>query len=225
MRRDRRLYLFDIDGTLISTGGAGSKAMDAAFTALWDQKDGFARIEFSGRTDRAILRDALTAHQCSDGPFEDDLHRFKRAYFRRLGGTLASSKGAVLDGVRDCLEALAGDERATVGLSTGNFRTAAGMKLGYYGIRGYFQMGGFGDEAENRADMVAQALRRARRFGKHATTFVIGDTVHDITSAKAHGAVAVGVTTGPASEEELSRAGADIVLSSLGDAPKRLIPR
>ncbi len=221
----RRLFLFDIDGTLIQTGGAGSKAMQIAFAALWRREDGFARIEFSGRTDRAILRDALFAQACSDNLFDDDVRRFKRAYFRRLPQTLAACEGRVLPGVPRLLETLSSQPGASVGLSTGNFRTSAGLKLRHYGIDSYFRFGGFGDRVEERPALVEIAMRAARRaFGNHATVFVIGDTVHDITSAKAHNAVAVGVTTGPSNAEELSRAGADIVLDTLEGAEKALLP-
>jgi len=218
----KRLYLFDIDGTLISTGGAGGKAMSAAFTALWRREDGFARIEFSGRTDRAILRDALEHCGLGNGAFDDDVRRFKRAYFRRLPHTLASSRGTLLPGVKDLLQRLDADGEATVALATGNFRASAGMKLGHYGIAGFFRGGGFGDTVEAREDMVEQALRSCRRFGRYDTVFVIGDTVHDVRSAKAHGAVAVGVTTGAADEATLQAAGADIVIDSLGDALKHI---
>src|SRR4051812_23127531 len=125
-RKDRRLYLFDIDGTLIATGGAGSGAMRQAFTALWGLEDGFQGVEFSGRTDRRILRDALVATGLDNGAFEDDLRRFKRAYFRRLTRTLVEKDGRVLPGVVEFLNRLGKDDNATIGLGTGNFRTSAG---------------------------------------------------------------------------------------------------
>jgi phosphoglycolate phosphatase len=224
--RGRHLYLFDIDGTLISTGGAGGKAMSLAFSAIWKREDAFARIEFSGRTDRAILKDALCQAQCSDRPFEEDLRRFKRVYYNRLQQTLPATPGLVLDGVRALLDVLAEDSEATVGLATGNFRHSAGLKLSHYQIGHYFLTGGFGDKVEDRADMVEQGMRSANRLrGRHDTVFVIGDTVHDIASAKAHGVVAVGVTTGAATAEELSGAGADIVLPNLLDAARHLSAR
>jgi HAD superfamily hydrolase (TIGR01549 family) len=221
--KDHRLYLFDIDGTLINTGGAGSQAMRRAFTALWRLEDGFARVEFSGRTDRAILRDALAHTACSENPFLHDLRRFKPAYFRRLSQTLEECNGTVLHGVIELLDLLKEDEGATVALATGNFRRSAGMKLRYYGIEDYFCAGGFGDRAENREDMLEQALRACQPFGTYDTVFVIGDTVYDVACAKAHGVMAVGVATGPVDAATLKAAGADIVLEDLSQAPGRLL--
>jgi len=219
----RRLYLFDIDGTLINSGGAGSRAMKRAFQALWRVEDGFTGIEFSGRTDRVILRDAWAATARSDNPFVHDLQRFKRAYFRRLGATLQECDGTLLPGVVELLETLNADENATIALGTGNFRTGAAMKLRHYGVWDYFCAGGFGDRAESREDMIGEALRACRPFGSHNTVFVIGDTVHDMACAKAHGAVAVGVTTGPSDAATLSAAGADIVLETLHEAAKHIL--
>jgi phosphoglycolate phosphatase len=218
----RNLFLFDIDGTLISTGGAGSQAMRQAFAALWRLEDGFSRIEFSGRTDRAILRDAWTVHGVSRNPFERDVDRFKRAYLRRLPRTLVECDGRVLPGVVETLELLSDNGNATVALATGNFKRGAGLKLKHYGIAHHFRAGGFGDSAENRVDMLEQALKACRPLGRHGTVFVIGDTVHDIACAKAHAAVAVGVTTGPSDAAALSAAGADVVLETMAEAPKHL---
>jgi phosphoglycolate phosphatase-like HAD superfamily hydrolase len=224
MTRDRRLYLFDIDGTLINTGGAGSSAMRIAFAALWRIEDGFKGVEFSGRTDRAIFRDAH-AGTGLETEFSADLRRFKRAYYRRLVDTLRACDGTVLQGVVGFLNRLHEDERATVSLGTGNFRSSAAMKLRYYGIDGYFRHGGFGDSTEERALVIAQGIRAAQRAaGRHGTVFVIGDTVHDIAAAKANNAVAVGVATGPADEDALAKAGADIVLPTLESAAKHLLP-
>jgi phosphoglycolate phosphatase-like HAD superfamily hydrolase len=221
--KDRRLYLFDIDGTLIASGGAGSGAMRSAFAALWRREDGFKGVEFSGRTDRAILRDALTGCGLDNGAFDEDLRRFKRAYFRRLAATLHESAGRVLPGVPELLDHLRRDDRATLALGTGNFRFSAGMKLRHYGIDAPFRSGGFGDRTEDRATLIAQAIRSANRdAGRHPTVIVIGDTVHDVTAAKANGAVAVAVCTGNWSEDHLSAAGADIVLPTLESAAKAL---
>jgi phosphoglycolate phosphatase-like HAD superfamily hydrolase len=221
--KGRRLYLFDIDGTLINSGGAGSRAMKRAFQALWRVEDGFSGIEFSGRTDRVILRDAWAAAARSTNPFDHDLQRFKRAYFRRLGTTLKESAGRLLPGVVELLDELKSRGNSTVALGTGNFRRGALMKLRHYGVWHYFAGGGFGDRAETREDMIEEALRACRPFGAHDTVFVIGDTVHDMACAKAHGAVAVGVTTGPADAATLEAAGADVVLGSLRDATTHLL--
>jgi phosphoglycolate phosphatase len=221
--KGRRLYLFDIDGTLIASGGAGGKGMSAAFQAVWGLADGFAGVEFSGRTDRAILRDALRLTKTGGDVFGFDLARFKRAYYRRLPDSLVATNGRVLPGVAGLLERLADDPDASLGLATGNFRHSARMKLGHYGLDAFFSAGGFGDRSEDRAEMVAAAVGAFRAHGRHNTIFVIGDTVHDIRSAKANGVVAVGVTTGTYSAEALSEAGADIVLVSLDEAKGRII--
>ena len=220
MLREKRLYLFDIDGTLITTGGAGGQAMRLAFASLWQHADGFKGVEFSGRTDRALLKNALVALALhSDESFAEALRRFKRAYYHRLPQTLSSNQGTVLPGVLTFLEKLSGEPNATVALGTGNFRHSAGMKLAHYGLRHHFSLGGFGDHCEDRAVLVAEGIRAATRMaGRHATVFVIGDTIHDITAAKANNAVAVGVLTGNVPVGELSMAGADIVLRTLEGA-------
>ena len=215
-----RLYLFDIDGTLISTGGAGGAAMRAAFMALFRLGDGFNAIEFSGRSDRAILRSAVAQARLDDHDFGDVLRRFKRAYFRRLPATLAANRGRVLPGVVALLDRLGRDSGATLSLGTGNFRNSARMKLRYYGLDQHFRFhGGFGDLIEDRAELIEQGIRSAQRAaGKHSTVLVIGDTIHDISAAKANNTVAIGVATGTSTRDELARAGADFVLDTLEQA-------
>ncbi|HLF71989.1 MAG TPA: HAD family hydrolase [Dehalococcoidia bacterium] len=222
MAKDR-LYLFDIDGTLVNTGGAGSAAMRAAFAAIWGVEDGFRNVEFTGRSDLAIFQDALDAAIENGDDFPAAMRRFKRAYFRRLPGTLAAFDGRVLPGVPSLLEALSRDSDATLALGTGNFRTGAMHKLRHYGIDRYFRHGGFGDRTGDRPTLVAQGISAATRaHGRHTTVFVIGDTPHDVTAGKANDAIAVGVATGRHSEAELDAAGADIVLATLEDALRLL---
>ncbi|HEX5369692.1 MAG TPA: HAD family hydrolase [Dehalococcoidia bacterium] len=219
-RPPRRLYVFDIDGTLINTGGAGSAAMRAAFQAVWRVEDGFRRVEFSGRSDLAIFEDALRDCEADDCDFREAVRRFKRAYFRRLPLFLEKHDGRVLPGVPALLERLASDSCATLVLGTGNFRTSAGIKLKHYGLHEYFKSrGGFGDRTGHRPTLIGHGITAAtRKYGKHASVFVIGDTVHDINAAKSNGAIAVGVATGMATEADLRAAGADIVYRTLEDA-------
>lgn len=214
----RRLYIFDIDGTLVRTGGAGSGAMRAAFKALWRGSNGFDGIEFSGRSDRALFRQALAVSGLDGADFEERLRRFKRAYFRRLPQTLEAFSGSLLPGVGSLLQRLAEDKSATVILGTGNFRRSSAIKLQYYGIDRFFNfgVGGFGDRTEDRATLIESALRSARRaHGRHDAAFVIGDTVHDVAAARANNVIAVGVATGTTSRDELAAAGADLVLGNL----------
>ena len=225
MTKPRRLLIFDIDGTLIASGGAGSDAMRAAFAALWGAEDGFKNVEFSGRSDRAIFRNAFQLCGLGDDLTPEEFRRAKRAYLRRLDQSLVDHKGVVLPGVLPMLQRLADDPDVTLTLGTGNFRTGALRKLRYYGLDGYFRCqpndarfrhGGFGDKVEERPLLVAEAVRTAQRYaGKHDRIMVIGDTIHDITAAKANDVIAVGVAQGPPQEADLAHAGADIVLPNL----------
>ncbi len=221
---NRRLYLFDIDGTLISSGGAGGKAMRAAFAALWErEREGFSNIEFSGRSDYAIFRSALRQSGNESNDFEEDLRRFRRAYYRRLPESLKVNSGVILPGVIDLLERLKLDTDATLAVGTGNFRAGARMKLQHYGLHDYFIAGGYGDRTEDRAELIADGIRAATRLrGRHDVMLVIGDTVHDITSAKANNAIAVGVLTGTTAQKTLEDAGADLILPNLEGAYEML---
>src|SRR5262245_52561765 len=122
--------------------------MRLAFDTIWRRPDGFDNVEFSGRTDRALLKEAMTACGLLNGTFDEDLRRFKRVYYKRLADTLLEFKGQVLPGVVPFLEVLTDDSDAVLNLGTGNFRNSAGMKLRHYGLWHFFKGGGFGDQAE-----------------------------------------------------------------------------
>jgi phosphoglycolate phosphatase-like HAD superfamily hydrolase len=195
--------------------------MRQAFEALWKRDDGFANIEFSGRTDFAIFRGVSRAAGHDDADFTANMRRFKPAYFRRLPAMLASKSGRVLPNVEAVLTELAQDERATQALGTGNYRNGARLKLRHYGLEGYFDFrgAGFGDKTDDRAEMIGDAVRSANRLqGKHQTVFVIGDTLHDVEAAKLNGLVAIAVCTGNVSADDLAHAGADIVIPDLNEA-------
>ena len=212
------LILWDIDQTLLYTGGAGGLAMRRAFEQLYGVENGFARVEFSGRTDWSILKTAMEQHGLlNGGGFAQEMTRFQDAYYALLPTTLAEIQGRVMPGVPELLRAFT-ERDVPQGLATGNFRKAAFMKLDYFGLGGYLSEGGFGDDAEVRADLVAVAIERMSGGSKHGAVWVIGDTPLDIEAAHANGALALGVATGQRSVDELRSDGADIVLEDLSDA-------
>jgi len=197
--------------------------MKAAFAHIWGSDAGFSGIEFSGRTDRAILRAAID-NTGLQGDIADHLRRFRPVYYRHLRSTLATTPGRVLPGVEPLLVRLAQEDNATLAVGTGNFRYSAGLKLRHYGIDHHFRFGGFGDRTEERAPVIDSAIRAANRIvGHHGTVIVIGDTENDVLAAKANGAVAIAVATGTVSIERLEASGADVVLKTLEGAEKVLL--
>jgi phosphoglycolate phosphatase-like HAD superfamily hydrolase len=224
--KGRRLYLFDIDGTLLSTGGAAARAMGVAFEHRFGIADGFKDVSFTGRSDLAILQDALTNANLLTDDLASLARDFKRTYFRCLPGVMTNLAADAQPhaGVETLLQRLNDDPDATVSLGTGNFRGSARLKLRHYGIVQHFRFGGFGDRTTVRAGIIEQGIRAANRaVGRHGTVFVIGDTVHDVAAAKANGAVAIAVATGLPSREELAASGPDVLLDTLEDADKYLV--
>ncbi len=211
-----RLFLFDIDNTLLQTGGAGSLAMQRAFEQLFKIADGFAQVEFSGRTDRFILQGGLDAHSI-EGGCETHLDAFTRYYYDLLPQGLRNRKGHLMPGFPQLLDRLAKEQDVHLGLATGNFSVAAGIKLQYYGLDKYFEGGGFGEESLHRGDVVRVAMERLADGAKPEEIFVVGDTPHDVASALDNGVIGVGVATGNYSVEELRQSGARFVFPDFSD--------
>ena len=205
--------------TLLNSGGAGGRGMRLAFEKLYGIEDGFAHAEFSGRTDQHILRSALVQHGLlADGQrFAEELARFQDVYYSLLPQTLAEGEGRVLPGVVELLRALTERDDARLGLATGNFREAARMKLRHYALDSFLREGGFGDDAEERGELVGIAIERVANGAKAQDVWVIGDTALDIAAARANGARALAVATGPLSVAELLEAGADVAFADLSD--------
>jgi phosphoglycolate phosphatase-like HAD superfamily hydrolase len=191
--------------------------MTLAFAQLFGIEDGFAGIGFSGRTDTAILREAVGVHGL-DGDFPALLARFQAAYHSILPRTLAESGGYVLPGVRELLAGLRAATGAFLGLATGNFHEAARLKLARFGLYDSFLAGGYADDSEDRAELVAIAIERlAAAGGGHGPreVYVIGDTPLDVAAAQANGARSLAVATGFFSADELAAAGAGLVFPDL----------
>lgn len=217
-----RIVLFDIDQTLLHTGGAATQAMNLAFAELFGIEAALTGISMAGRSDTAILSDALMRHGLYDGDFPATLTRFEAVYLSYLERTLHECKGRVLAGARELLQDLEAIPGLHLGLATGNFRRAALLKLRHYEITTPFLAGGFGEDGAERHQLVAAAIARTcYRAGiraDEAGIYVIGDTPSDITAAKANAAIAVGVATGSYTAEALAAAGADLVLPDLTHA-------
>ncbi len=194
-----RLVLFDIDGTLIRSGGAGEKAFAKVFASEFNIQNGTAGIAFAGRTDPSIVREFFRRYQIEAS--EKHFRRFFDSYVFWLDQLLSQIDGRILPGVRETLSRFAAlPEPPAIGLLTGNIRLGAQIKLVRYGLWDHFQTGGFGDDHEDRNEIAAIARSRGeellRRKLHGEEILVIGDTPCDIACAKAIGARVLAVATG-----------------------------
>jgi phosphoglycolate phosphatase-like HAD superfamily hydrolase len=210
--------LFDIDGTLLASGGAGKAALELAFIEIFNVPLR-VQIPYSGRTDRAIARDLLRSHEIDDSL--DNWQRLLAGYLARLPDSLNRHNGRVLPGILAVLEALQQRADVAIGLLTGNVRAGARVKLGHYGLYERFAFGGFGDLHFDRDDVAREALAAVRaHLGERAAperVWVIGDTPLDVRCARAIGAKVVVVATGIHTCEQLRAAGPDLTLADLAD--------
>jgi phosphoglycolate phosphatase-like HAD superfamily hydrolase len=214
------VLLFDIDGTLVSSGGAGKAAMEQALTTAFGVDGRSDGIPFSGRTDRAIGRDLFQRHAVAETP--ENWERFLAAYLGHLPHCLARHDGRVLPGIAALLQRLQALGHVTLGLLTGNIRDGARVKLGHFGLFHYFAFGGFGDEHLERDDVAREAMAFARehRNGEVQAeeVWVIGDTPLDVSCARAIGARVAAVATGWHTLEQLQAAQPDLLFNDLADA-------
>ena len=210
--------LFDIDGTLLASGGAGQAALEAALTGEFGVELR-SEIPYAGRTDRAIIRDLLDSHGVPDSP--DTVRTLLAGYLRRLPDSLRRHDGKILPGIETLLGCLREEPGVAVGLLTGNVRAGAQTKLGHFGLYEHFGFGGFGDHHFDRDDVARDALAAVHAcVGPHCTAdriWVIGDTPLDVQCARAIGARVVAVATGLHSCEQLAPARPDLLLADLSD--------
>jgi phosphoglycolate phosphatase len=216
------LILFDIDGTLTLTGGAGMRAMNRACADVVGHDNAMDGVALAGRTDWIILDDILrNAGRALDATLLDQL---RRRYVAHLAEEIQLPGRGVKDmmpGIRPLLDALQRREDVALGLLTGNFLEGARIKLEYFDLWRYFPCGAFGGDSANRNDLVPVAIRRARECGiadvQPSDVLVVGDTPHDVACARVAGATPVAVATGGYSVEQLRETGAGIVFRDLSD--------
>lgn len=214
-----KLWLFDIDGTLVDTKGAGMRALQEAAVECFGAEG--PELDLAGSTDLGVVAGILSHFDRPHGEGEE--LRFFSAYLRRLEWNLASGgyPGRVLPGASDLLEKLAARGDITVGLLTGNIAEGAAAKMRHYGLHHHFAFGAYGCDHADRNQLGPVALERAAlhagRAFLPAETLVIGDTPKDVACAKAIGVRCLAVATGKFSAEELQACGADIVVAGLED--------
>jgi phosphoglycolate phosphatase len=214
----KRLLLWDIDGTLISTGAAGQRAIGRATAERFEGGD-LNGVEIAGRTDVGIARQILWKH---GAPVNDEsVHSFLDLYVEFLAEELPRGKGRVLPGVLELLADAATKSDITLGLLTGNLERGARLKLEHYDLWRFFAFGAFADDHPDRNELGAFALSRARvatgiEFAA-AQVDVIGDTGHDIACGKAFGARTIAVATGPWSLEQLTEHEPDFLFDDLAN--------
>ena len=213
------VLLFDIDGTLINTGGSGLESLRLAFTELFDCPPP-SDIPTCGRTDRGIARDLFRAKHVADSP--ENWARFRVAYLRHLQEQLPRRPGWVLPGVIGLLDRLAMRRDVALGLLTGNVAEGARLKLEHFGLSHHFAFGGYGDRSPDRNAVAEDALAAAQHALNGAVRteciWVIGDTPLDVQCARHIGAQAVAVATGLPSKADLAGARPDVLLDDFRQA-------
>ena len=221
--KERVIWLFDIDGTLIRSGGAGGLAMGRALEEAFDVPPDTRGVCFSGRTDRGITLDLFAAHEIE--ATQQNFELFYETYLSKLSEALEERDGVVLPGAVELLNLVSGGSgQAALGLLTGNMQAAAKRKLEHFGLWDYFSFGGYGDVDANRDDVAGRAIEAVAQYlnrpvePKHA--WVIGDTPNDIQCARAHGMKVICLPTGECDEENLLSHCPDILLKSLHELAK-----
>lgn len=223
---NRTLVLFDIDGTILLSGGAGRRAIMAAMHDLLPQGEGFDQVRFDGKTDPQIVTELLAAGGDPDPQDPARIAVVLERYVELLARELeVGERGTtVMPGILALLEALEATDQAVLGLLTGNVVPGAHLKLRAAGIEpARFAVGAFGSDSAHRPDLPPIAARRAaHHFGRAPAgpeVVIIGDTPADVTCGAGIGARAIAVATGSYSVAALDRLGPYRTFTDLSDTP------
>jgi phosphoglycolate phosphatase-like HAD superfamily hydrolase len=213
-----KLVLFDIDGTLVHTGHAGTQAFAKTFATEFSLHHGAEKMKFAGRTDVSLVREFFKIHALPETP--EHFAQFFGRYVFWLDHILARSQTQICPGVWELIHALrALPQPPVLGLLTGNIQLGAEIKLRHFNLWNQFEFGGFADDHEERDHIAAAAFARGRRvLGKHLQpqeVVVIGDTPFDVRCGKFIGAKTLAVATGGAKLEELTALKPDWAVADL----------
>jgi len=221
-----QLVLFDIDGTLVHTGHAGTQAFKKTFATEFDLHHGAEKMKFAGRTDVSLVREFFKIHALPETP--EHFTQFFERYVFWLDHILAHSDGKICHGVPKFIaDLLALPNPPVLGLLTGNIKLGAELKLRHFGLWEHFHFGGFADDHEERDHIAAAAFERGKRvLGKNLRAeeiVVIGDTQFDIRCGKFIGAKVLAVATGGATLAELKKHKPDWAVEDLTQISAREI--
>lgn len=222
MKIDRRLLLFDIDGTLISSGGAGEAALKDAMLSRFAVEEDLDGIILAGATDGRIARELLEKHSISVSP--ENVSALLDTYLGHLTERIGRHDGRLLPGIVSLLKVLSERTDVVLALLTGNVSRGAKIKLTHYGVWDFFEFGAFADDHHDRNELGKFA--RARALERHGEDFppsriyVIGDTPKDIECGRAIGACTVAIATGHYSSAELRDHAPDFLFEDLSDTER-----
>lgn len=220
-----KLVLFDIDGTLIDSGGAGVRSLNVAFEEVFSIPNAFEGVSMAGKTDIQIMREGLERHGIDTD--HGNIGLLSEHYVRSLAREIDNPRRHLKPGIRESLDRMTAMNHVYLGLLTGNIEAGARIKLGPFGLNRYFSLGAFGNDDEDRNKLLPVAVERFRSLYSRkvisADCIVIGDTPRDVECAKVHGAAAIAVATGPYSRAALAQSGADAVLDTIEDLDYALL--
>jgi phosphoglycolate phosphatase len=226
MMREMRLILFDIDGTLIDCGPQVRPLFASALVDVFGTAGDLDGYDFAGKTDPRIVFDLLTGAGVTAGEVVAGLPQVREIYLRRLARALDRRGMRLLPGVLEVLERLEERDDVVLGLLTGNWEPGARTKLAHFDLNRFFPFGAFGCDGVDRSELPPVALERAERaMGRRFTaeeTLIVGDSLHDVSCARAHGIPSLAVATGRTPATALDAAGADWVVPDLWAAGPQL---
>lgn len=219
-----KLILFDLDWTLIYTGGAGLRALSFAFNQKFQIPEAMKIVNPDGKTDPAICREMIRVHLNRD-PQKGEIEALCRGYLDRLAVEVPIAAAyKILPGIPVLLEKLSARKDLVMGLGTGNLEEGARIKLARADFMKYFSFGGYGSDAEDRPVVLKTGVHRGEKIAGHVVdprnVVVIGDNVRDVQAGKAIGAFTIAVASGPMTLEELSATHPDVAFQDLSDTDK-----
>ena len=227
----KKLLLFDLDWTLIYTGGAGVRALDHAFEKMFEIPDAMKTVSPDGKTDPAICREMIRVHLNRD-PRDGEIEQLCQGYLKQLKVEVKKAPGyRILPGVPQLLEALSSHQEVLMGLGTGNMEGGAAIKLARADFMRYFRFGGYGSDSEDRPMVLRKGVERGEALTGHKVApkdvIVIGDNMRDVLAGKAIGAQTIAVASGPMSAEDLAKTSPDHLFKDLSHTAtvlKALLP-
>jgi len=219
-----KLIFFDIDGTLISAGGAGTRSLNKAFEEVLGIKEAFKNFEMAGKTDIQIIKEGLNLLKIK--PSNRLINQIIESYINNLKKEINNNSKHLKPGVKNFLELLYNDFEYPLGLLTGNVELGARIKLEPFGLNSFFLFGAFGSDHEDRNFLLPIGIQKfINKFNLYVDfhqCIVIGDTPRDVKCAKIYGAKVIAVATGPYSIEDLKNTDADVVVENLTEVNKIL---